>query len=262
MKIVIMGAGHMGSWLAKALSGAHEVALCSRTSSKAASVAANLKNVKALAKVDDIAGFAPDLFINAVSLDNTVPAFESALPHLGKDCALCDVTSVKGALPEFYRKAGRRFVSLHPMFGPTFANVDSLRDENAVIIIESDAQLSELFADFFKSLGLNLFRYTFEEHDRMMAYSLSLPFASTLVFASCMDSHAVPGTTFRKHMAIAHGILSEDDHLLSEILFNEYTIDELEKVTSKLEHLKHIIMSKDDDEMRKFLRRLRDKVGK
>ena len=45
---------------------------------------------------------------------------------------------------------------------------------------------------------------------QMIAYSLTLPFASTMVFAACMNNTAVPGTTFRKHLEIAKGLLQED----------------------------------------------------
>ncbi len=38
-----------------------------------------------------------------------------------------------------------------------------------------------------------------------------------------MKHQDAPGTTFKKHMNIAQGLLSEDDFLLSEILFNPYT---------------------------------------
>ena len=33
-----------------------------------------------------------------------------------------------------------------------------------------------------------------------------------------MKHQEAPGTTFKKHMAIAKGLLSEDDYLLQEIL--------------------------------------------
>ena len=36
--------------------------------------------------------------------------------------------------------------------------------------------------------------------------SLSVPFASTLVFGSAMEPQSAPGTTFKRHLAIAHGL--------------------------------------------------------
>lgn len=260
MRIVILGAGHMGSWLAKELSKEHEVFIYDVNQSKAKNVQA-MCSIHILSEFTDLANVNPNLLINAVSLQNTIAAFDSILEFVPKSCLLVDVTSVKTGLPEYYKKCGYRFVSTHPMFGPTFANVTALSDENIVVIKESDQVGAKFFEEFSKKLGLNVFHYTFKEHDEMMAYSLTLPFASTLVFAACMESGAVPGTTFRKHKAIAKGLLSEDDHLLAEILFNSSSIKQLEKVTARIEFLKHVIRAKDFEEAKRFFDKLRKNVG-
>ena len=198
--------------------------------------------------------------INAVSLQNIYHAFNAVLPYLPEACILSDIASVKTGLHEYYKKIARNFVSTHPMFGPTFANVDRLRDENVIIITESDEEGARFFQNFFKGFGLNIFKCSFRRHDEMIAYSLTLPFASTMVFASCMNNTAVPGTTFKKHLNIARGLLSEDDYLLAEVLFNSFSYAELEKVTNKLEFLKHVIKGKDLDEAKRFFSRLRKNV--
>ena len=110
--------------------------------------------------------------------------------------------------------------STHPMFGPTFASMSALSDENAIIITEGDHLGRVFFKDLYQSLRLNIFEYTFEEHDETVAYSLSIPFVSTFAFAATMKHQDAPGTTFKRHMAIARGVLGEDDYLLQEILFN------------------------------------------
>ncbi|VVB98331.1 Glutamyl-tRNA reductase [uncultured archaeon] len=261
MRIAILGAGHMGSWLAKELSSGHEIAIYNRTPEKAKTVASALRNTNVLPSIAALEQFKPDMLINAVSLQNTMEAFEEAAKHISRECIIVDVASVKSGIPEYYAKSGRRFVSLHPMFGPTFANVEALEDENAVIIRESDPEGAAFFRKLFERLRLRIFDYTFSEHDQMMAYSLTVPFASTLVFAACMNSKAVPGTTFKKHMKIAKGLLSEDDHLLAEILFNPNSLVELEKVANRLEFLKHIIRGKDYEEARKFFAKLRKNIS-
>ena len=134
MKICIVGVGKMGSWLANELTKEHEVSVYDQDISKCR----KLQGVKILNEPDQITNIAPQLLINCVSLQNTVTSFHAILPHLPKDCMLCDVASVKTDLPAFYRDAGYRFVSLHPMFGPTFATLTDLRHENAVIIRDSN----------------------------------------------------------------------------------------------------------------------------
>ena len=256
MKIFIMGAGHMGAWLVEEFCLEHEVAVYDTDRKK-------LKyffNVKRLLELNEVKSFNPQLVINAVSLTNTQKAFNDVLPYLSEDCIISDIASVKTKFRGLYKNLGRRFVSTHPMFGPTFANVRDLREENAIIIKESDEKGKELFRDFYKSLNLNVYEYTFEEHDKTTAYSLSTPFASSMVFAACMKKQEAPGTTFREHLDIAKGVLSEDDHLLAEIMFNPYTLKQIEEINSRLSYLTHIIRAGDYEEMQKFLNKLRSNI--
>lgn len=261
MRIAIIGTGNMGSWFAKELSVGHEIAVYNRTAEKAKLLANNLTRVKVLSDISEIASFEPNMIINAVSLQNTISAFEAMEKYIPKNCLICDVASIKAGVYEYYIKSNLKFASVHPMFGPTFANVVALSNENAIIIKESDPEGAKFFRKFFQKFRLNIFEFTFAEHDQMMAYSLTTPFVSTLVFAACVDKTAVPGTTFDRHMKIAKGLLSEDDHLLSEILFNRYSLKELEKVTARLEYLKHIIKNRDYEILKKFLDVVRKNVN-
>ena len=182
------------------------------------------------------------------------------MPHLPSQCILSDIASVKTGLPEFYGSCGHPFVSTHPMFGPTFASLGNLADENAIIISEGDHLGKVFFRDLYSRLGLHIEEYTFSQHDETIAYSLSIPFASTLVFAGIMKHQDAPGTTFKRHLAIARGLMSEDDFLLSEILFNPNTPAQLERITSQLETLRDIVTRRDSDAMKKYLDRVRENL--
>jgi prephenate dehydrogenase len=257
MNIAILGAGKMGAWLARELAPDNIVAVHDLDPAKAGTV----RGVAWLSSLAELAEVRPDMLLNAVSLPETVHAFQSAAPRLAEDCLLADVASIKADLPAFYAGCGRRFVSVHPMFGPTFADLGSLKDENAVVIAESDEDGARFFRSLFARLGVKVFEYTFAEHDRMMAYSLTAPFVASLVFATGLDATAVPGTTFARHLKIARGVLAEDDHLLAEILFNSHSLLQLEKVTANLEYFKHVIAARDREEAVKLFNRLRRNVG-
>jgi prephenate dehydrogenase len=256
MKIVVLGFGRMGSWLVRELAGNHRVAVYDTDGTKQGH-GPHITRLNSLSEVGEVK---PDLLINAVALQHTVTAFRDVAPYLPHDCMLCDVASIKGKIADYYEKAHFRFVSVHPMFGPTFADMDALREENAVIITESCSEGQDLFRGFFTRRHVRIFEYTFDEHDRMMAYSLTTPFVASLVFAACVEAKAPPGTTFARHMAIARSLLAEDDHLLAEILFNPHSLAELAKITSRLEFLRHIIKAEDRDEAREFFRRLREHI--
>jgi prephenate dehydrogenase len=255
-KILILGAGKMGTWLVESLCLDYEVGVYDKDKSKLK----YLFNSHRLLTFQEIQDFKPEMVINAVSLQFTIQAFEDLLPFVSNNCILADITSVKTPLRDFYLNSGRRFVSTHPMFGPTFANVKELNDQSAIIIQQSDKEGKEFFRNFYRSFGIKIFEYTFIDHDKTIAYSLSVPFASTMVFAACMKQQEAPGTTFKKHLEIAKGLLSEDDYLLSEILFSPYTFEQLDSISNKMKLLKEIIKNKNPDGMKQFLSELRKNI--
>jgi prephenate dehydrogenase len=256
MKICVLGAGKMGTWLTDALCLQHEVAVYDSNKERLRYVF----NTQRLTTFEEIREFAPELLINCVTLKFTIQTFKEVLPYLPESCILSDIASVKTGFHEFYKSTGRRFVSTHPMFGPTFANLKDLSEHHAIIITESDHLGKAFFKDFFGSLKLNIHQYSFDEHDETIAYSLSIPFSSTLVFAACMKKQDAPGTTFRKHMDIAKGLLSEDDYLLTEILFNPYTVGQVEMIRKELKDLLELINARDTDGLLTFINRVRKNV--
>jgi prephenate dehydrogenase len=257
VRVFILGTGRMGAWLTEELFLDHEVAVHDRD-------LARMKyfiKVRRIVELSELEDFRPELFINCVTLGDTVAAFDEVLPHLPASCMISDIASVKTGLADYYGKSGRPFVSTHPMFGPTFGNIRDLHDESAVIIEESCEAGKAFFRDLYGRLGIRIFEKDFADHDRTVAYSLATPFASTMVFAACMKKQDAPGTNYRRHMAIARGLLSEDDRLLSEIMFNPYTIRQLELINSQLSYLTHIIKARDGEEMQKFLAKLRENIA-
>lgn len=253
MKILILGAGKMGAFFVDLLSFDHETAVYDTDPKRLRF----MYNTQRFTSLDEVNAFRPELVINAVTLKATVAAFENVLPHLPKECILSDIASVKTGMKEFYDKCGFRYVSTHPMFGPTFANLGALSSENAVIISEGDYMGRIFFKDLYTRLGLHVCEYTFDEHDETVAYSLSIPFVSTFVFAAVMKHQDAPGTTFKRHMAIAKGVLGEDDTLLREVLFNPRTSGQVAKIRTELKELINIIDNMDEQAFSEYLVKIR-----
>ena len=256
MRILVMGAGKMGSFFIDLLSFEHEVAVYEKDIRRMRFT----YNCQRFTELEEIKQFSPELVINAVTVKYTLPAFQEVLPYLSKDCILSDIASVKTGLKAFYETCKRPYVSTHPMFGPTFANLHQLNEENAIIINEGDYMGRIFFKDLYQRLGLNIYEYSFQEHDETVAYSLSIPFVSTFAFAAVMKHQDAPGTTFKRHMKIAKGVLNEDDYLLQEILFNPFTSGQVAKIREALKELIDIIDHKDADAMKDFLARIRRHV--
>ena len=150
----------MGSFFIDLLSFDHEVAVFERDPKRMRFT----YNCQRFTSYEEIREFKPELLINAVTLKYTIPVFKEVIPYLPKECIISDIASVKTDLKDFYESTGMRYVSTHPMFGPTFANLQQLSEENAIIISEGDYMGRIFFKDLYQKLGLNIYEYTFEEH--------------------------------------------------------------------------------------------------
>lgn len=256
MRILILGTGKMGSFFTDLLSFEHEVAVYDQEPQKMRFT----YNCARFSSLEEVKQFEPQLLINAVTMKYTIEAFRAVMPFLPQQCIVSDIASVKTGLRKFYEGCNHPFVSSHPMFGPTFANLNQLSNENAIIIAEGDYMGRIFFRDLYNKLGLNIHEYTFEEHDRIVAYSLSIPFVSTFVFAAVMKPQDAPGTTFKRHLNIARGVLGEDDFLLREILFNPYTAEQVGHIRDELNALLDIINHKDAEAMKQYLTKIRTNI--
>lgn len=257
MRILILGAGKMGSFFCDVLSFDHDVAILDPDPQRLRFTF----NCARFSKPEEVAGFRPELVINAATVKYTIKAFENVLPYLPENCIISDIASVKTGLPEFYARAGHPFVSSHPMFGPTFANLGKLSEENAIVIKEGDTLGRIFFLDLYRRLNLHIEEYTFEEHDLTVAYSLSIPFALTLAFGAVTKPQDAPGTTFKRHMAIARGLMTEDDYLLQEILFNPNSVQQLDNTIARLSELRELVADHDADGLKKFIDSVRSNIS-
>ena len=243
----------MGSFFTDVLSFEHECAVYEIDAKRMRF----LYNTQRFTTMEEIEAFRPELVINAVTLKYTLAVFDQVIPHLPQDCIIADISSVKTGFREYYEQTGLRYVSTHPMFGPTFANLGALSNENAIVIHEGDYMGRIFFLDLYRRLGIHVHEYSFEEHDEAMAYSLSVPFVSTFVFSAVMKHQDAPGTTFKRHLKIARGVLSEDDTLLREILFNPRTKHHVENIRAELKELIQIIDNRDEEALGEYLTRIR-----
>ena len=227
MKILILGAGKMGSFFTDLLSFDHEVAVLEKDPKRMRFI----YNALRLQSPEEVKDFNPELVINCVTLSYTIEAFKAVMPYLQPYCIISDI-----------------------------ANLGQLEKENTIIISEGDHLGKIFFKDIYSSLRLHICEYTFEEHDKVVAYSLGIPFASTMVFAATMKHQDAPGTTFKRHMKIARGLLSEDDFLLTEILFNPRTPRQIERIQEELHILQEIIKDKDSEKMKEYLTKIRKNI--
>ncbi|MBE0676595.1 MAG: prephenate dehydrogenase [Bacteroidales bacterium] len=242
-RILIAGAGRMGSWLALMLRDGHEVSVYDPWVEHGDLPS----DVKYFSTVDEIGNFKPEMLLNCVSIGATISAFDELIGLLPDYCMLADIASVKGSLAEYYQSAGRRFVSIHPMFGPTFARFDNLKGLNTIIIAESDEAGQKFFANLLEPTGVNLSYASFAEHDKLMASVLAVPAISTLLFASGTNAFLTGGTSFARHKAIAEGFLGEEPQLVASIIAGTYSGGKIAVMAELLNKLNEMVETNDTD---------------
>ena len=87
MKILILGAGKMGSFFVDLLSFDHETAVYEVNAAKLRF----MYNTQRFTSLEEVEAFKPELVINAVTLDHTIEVFETVTPYLPKDCIISDI---------------------------------------------------------------------------------------------------------------------------------------------------------------------------
>ncbi|MGM0498349.1 MAG: prephenate dehydrogenase/arogenate dehydrogenase family protein [Bacteroidota bacterium] len=253
--ILILGYGKMGQWFAQQLANEYHLAVFEKNLINN-DVSSNIHFIK---HSKDIYFHKPDLIINAVNLNSTISAFNSILEYLPEYSILSDITSVKNGIKEYYGNKYLRFVSTHPMFGPTFGNMGNLKNENAIIIEESDEEGKKFFERLYHDNEITIHFTPFAHHDELMGESLSLPFLTTLLFAINANRTNTPGTTYQKQLDIAEKLLSEDIHLLTEVLRNPDSLKKIENIKNSLNKLYEAINGRDNKELKSIIEKLRKK---
>jgi len=237
--ILIAGYGKMGSWLWELLKGTYQCAVYETNPE----VKLQNPSVVFIESPFSISELKPDIFINCVSLKNTIQLFRELLPYLPAECILSDIASVKNNLRSYYPVCNRRFASVHPMFGPTFTDMSNPAGRKAYIISESDNNAKKFFEEIFKGLGISIIECNFEEHDRQMAKYLSEPILMAMLFARTGATMTVGGTTHERFHELSRQVLSEDSGLLNSILSNPYTCEVISSMTGYLIKLNDSVKS-------------------
>ena len=87
MKILVLGAGKMGSFFLDLLSFEHETAVYEKDPMRMRFT----YNCQRFTTPEEIKEFKPQLVINAVTVKYTIAAFKEVIPYLTDDCIISDI---------------------------------------------------------------------------------------------------------------------------------------------------------------------------
>lgn len=250
--LVIGGKGRMGQWLAKFLkSKGYEVFINDPRG--------KLKGFKFISQLKDALNFelialATPIIATKPILDNLVKEKTNALIF-----DLCSVKSpIKGSLIKGARR-GKKTVSIHPMFGP---ETDNLKNKNILVCNCGSEQAVREIKELFEDTGANVLELDLEEHDRLMAYVLSLTHAANIVFYKTLIKtkileklKKVSSLNFSKQLKLATKIIAQEPELCYEIqITNPYSGKALRNFMNSFYELKKIL---DRKNLKKFINFIR-----
>ncbi|MBN1938251.1 MAG: prephenate dehydrogenase [Candidatus Aminicenantes bacterium] len=257
MRIAVLGMGSMGSWLASEMAGHGPLAVYDRDPNRTAAVPEAVR----MEAPAELAGFQPELLVNAVGIGDTIDVFRSVETFLPPGCILADMATIKRPVFDYYEKCPFPHASIHPLFGPRFADLKRVSGRIVLLLRDSAEPAKMLFRTIFSNLRCRVLECSLPEHEAVMGTSLALPLASSIAFAAALSTDPLPGSSFTALREFAGRMFQEDDRLLAEILFNPHSLRKLDDMTRSLEFLKHVIRARDYEEAFHLLDRLREKIG-
>jgi prephenate dehydrogenase len=190
-----------------------------------------------------------DLVLLAVPIRMTANVLREVSPNLKRGSTVVEMTSIKGKmLTELKRICSLSKVSLlsiHPMFGPLSTS------RNLKICVVGTARDQAHARQVFP--GAKTILLGAEEHDKLMAYTLSLVHMLNLAFASAVAEGVGVGeftkiaTPFAlAQLNLSEAILSQEPHLLSFIQTeNPFVTGLLSSVISQLEGFRGLAERRD-----------------
>jgi len=246
---IIGGAGRMGRWFTRYFaSKGHKIVISGvkldklKAFAQEAGVDFAENNAKAVKDAD--------LALISVPIPATAKVIREIAPHIRKGAVVAEIASLKFGIIEALLEAARLGVvplSLHPLFGP---GAQELRGNKIVVVpvVNSEAEI-KLAKGLFQEAEIIV--ADADEHDRLMALTISLPYFLNIAFASVLSEEDISrlkqfgGTTFAFQLTLTESVMNEDPALHASIqMHGKYALKYVDALLSKAEILRKIISKK------------------
>jgi prephenate dehydrogenase len=264
---IIGGAGKMGRWFTRYFaSQGHKIVISGvkldklKAFAREANVAFADNNAKAVKDAD--------IAIISVPIPATAKLIREVAPNLRKGTVIAEIASLKFGIIEALVEASRLGViplSLHPLFGP---GAQKLKENKIVVVpvLNSAAEI-KLAKRLFQEAEIVV--ADADEHDRIMALTISLPYFMNIAFASTLGEEDISklkkfgGTTFAFQLTLTESVMNEDPALNASIqMHSEYAIKYIEAFLSKAENLRKIISEKNQKDFIDFCKEVQGLLSK
>jgi prephenate dehydrogenase len=179
-----------------------------------------------------------DVVLIAVPMEQIAEVIREVSPHMKQNAVLCEISSIKQNLPDVLLEASENHIQplcIHPLFGP---GPGKLARRIALIPIYDAQSEMILVEELFPRCQTIL--TTAEEHDKAMAFIISLPYFINTILASVLAEEdlvflqQLGGTTFTIQLMLMGSIMYNSPKLhIALHKENEYAPDILNRFHSR-----------------------------
>lgn len=189
------------------------------------------------------------------------------MPPTSEKKALIEIASIKAGiireLREISRMKGYELISIHPLFGPNLQ-----RGARMKFAVVGERSSEELLRTLFPGSELIYFPDA-EEHDRAMAFLLSLTHAINIVYASMLLSHLGLERFRELHTPISYtqhlvslSVLSQSEKLISQLqVENPFSGDLIAAFIEEISRFNHMVSSSDREGVEKYVSGIKREFG-
>ena len=209
-----------------------------------------------------------NIVIISVPINNTEKVINEVLPHIRKDSAIMDLTSIKEDPVKWMLKGDCEVIGMHPMFGST-----NPIPGQTIILCETkkSGAWSKWMENFLRKNGAKIEKLTPKEHDQTMNIAQGLIHFAEITFADSLRRCGMPveklfhytGKASEMKVQLAARLIAQDSGLYGNIqISNPYALKSLKEFKKSVEELIKIVEKKDLKSFKKYFEKNQKFYGK
>lgn len=209
-----------------------------------------------------------NIVIISVPINHTEKVINEVLPHIRKDSAIMDLTSIKEDPVKWMLKGNCEVMGMHPMFGST-----NPIPGQTIILCETkkSGAWSKWMENFLRKNGAKIEKLTPKEHDQTMNIAQGLIHFAEITFADSLRRCGMPveklfhftGKASEMKVLLAARLIAQDSGLYGNIqISNPYALKSLKEFKKSVEELIKIVERKDLNSFKKYFEKNQKFYGK
>jgi chorismate mutase/prephenate dehydrogenase len=261
---IIGGSGRMGRWFADFLSEDGYKIILSDKNECAARKLAKKKRFRFVKNAAEAARLS-EIVIVATSTLATKTLLRTLTSHTSRSTLIVEISSIKQPVKKTIQsltRGGAKIMSIHPMFGP---GADNLTGKSVIVSLEPrNCTAAKRLLSAFVKRGARIIRSSLDDHDRLVATTLSLPHLMNFIFVETIRKTGLPiarirelgGTTFKLQLLIAQALYHESlSNEVSILVDNKYNTRAFTSFEQKFNEFRRLTQRNSQSQL---LRRLRN----